>query len=144
MYIHVTKTCKGFGWESHGSAKRMKDRTVSKWPIMAYKTLDSGIGGIITNARIQWELNLAQALTLRAILRLTAPTAQQRPERRSCEITSVRSLRFTMSSPFITSAGGRVPRGTGVMATSQGLFSKAHAGPLYLLNHARDGVRRGA
>ena len=27
--------------------------------------------------------------------------------------------------------------------SSQGLFSKAHAGPLYLLNHARDGVRRG-
>ena len=54
------------------------------------------------------------------------------------------SLRFTMSSPSIISAGGQVPRGTGMMATSQGLFSKAHAGPLYLLNHARDGVRRGA
>ena len=63
---------------------------MSKWPIMAYKTLDSGIGGIITNARIQWELNLAQALTLRAILRLTAPTAKQRAERPTCEKTSVR------------------------------------------------------
>ena len=58
-------------------------------------------------------------------------------------MTLVRPLRFTMSSPSITSAGGRVPRGTGVMCTSQGLLSKAHDGPLYLLNHAYDGVRCG-
>jgi len=30
------------------------------------------------------------------------------------------------------------------MCTSQGLHSKAHGGPLYLLNHAYDGVRCGA
>ena len=30
------------------------------------------------------------------------------------------------------------------MCTSQGLLSKAHYGPLYLLNHAYDGVRCGA
>ena len=30
------------------------------------------------------------------------------------------------------------------MCTSQGLLSKAHDGPLYLLNHAYDGVRCGA
>ena len=111
---------------------------------MAMDTLDSGVGGIITDPRIQSELNLAQGLTFRAILRLTAPTAKQRAERPTCEMTSVRSLHFTMSSPSIISAGGQVPRGTGMMATSQGLFSKAHAGLLYLLNHARDGVRRGA
>ena len=59
-------------------------------------------------------------------------------------MTFVGSLRLTMSSPLIISAGGRVPRGTGVMCTSQGLLSKAHDGPLYLLNHAYDGVRCGA
>ena len=67
-----------------------------------------------------------------------------RAERPTCEKTSVRSIRFTMSSPSITSAGGRVPRDTGVMCTSQGLLSKAHDDPLYLLNHAYDGVRCGA
>jgi hypothetical protein len=30
------------------------------------------------------------------------------------------------------------------MCTSQGLLSKAHGGPLYLLNHAYDGLRCGA
>ena len=30
------------------------------------------------------------------------------------------------------------------MCTSQGLLSKAHDDPLYLLNHAYDGVRCGA
>ena len=59
-------------------------------------------------------------------------------------MTFVGSLRLTMGSPPIISAGGRVPRGTGVMCTSQGLLSKAHDGPLYLLNHAYDGVRCGA
>ena len=59
-------------------------------------------------------------------------------------MTLVGSLCFTMSSPPITSAGGRVHRGTGVMCTSQGLLSKAHDDPLYLLNHAYDGVRCGA
>ena len=67
-----------------------------------------------------------------------------RAERPTCEKTSVRSIRFTMSSPSIISAGGRVPRGTGVMCTSQGLLSKAHDEPLYVLNHAYDGLRCGA
>ena len=49
-----------------------------------------------------------------------------------------------MSSPPIISAGGRVPRGTGLMCISQGLLSKAHDDPLYVLNHAYDGVRCGA
>ena len=56
-------------------------------------------------------------------------------------MTFVGSLRLTMSSLPIISAGGWVPRDTGVMCTSQGLHSKAHGGPLYLLNHAYDGVR---
>ena len=55
-------------------------------------------------------------------------------------MTFVGSLRLTMSSPPIISAGGRVLRGTGVMCTSQGLLSKAHDDPLYLLNHAYDAV----
>ena len=93
--------------------------------------------GPMAEAQAQW-------LKLRARIRLTAPPARQRAERRWCEMTSVRSLRFTISSPSIISAGGQVPRGKGVMATSQGLLSKAHYGPLYLLNHARDGVRCGA
>ena len=59
-------------------------------------------------------------------------------------MTLVGSLSLTMSSPPIISAGGRVPGGTGVMCTSQGLLSKAHDDPLYLLNHAYDGVRCGA
>ena len=59
-------------------------------------------------------------------------------------MTFVGSLRLTMNSPPIISAGGRVPRGTGVMCTSQGLLSKAHDDPLYLLNHAYAGVRCGA
>ena len=59
-------------------------------------------------------------------------------------MTVVGSLCFTMSSPSIISAGGRVPRGTGVMDTSQGLLSKAHDDPLYLLNHAYNGLRCGA
>ena len=59
-------------------------------------------------------------------------------------MTFVGSLRLTMNSPPIISAGGRVPRGTGVMCTSQGLLSKAHDDPLYLLNHAYDGLRCGA
>ena len=74
---------------------------------------------------------------------LCEATARQRTERQ-VKVTLVGSLRFTMSSPSMISASGRVPRGTGMMATSQGLFPKAHAGPLYLLNHARDGVQRGA
>ena len=49
-------------------------------------------------------------------------------------MTLVGSLFFTMSSPPIISAGGRVTRGTGVMCTSQGLLSKAHDEPLYVLN----------
>ena len=48
----------------------------------------------------------------------------------------------TMSSPPIVSAGGRVPRGTGVKCTSQGLLSKAHDDPLYLVNQAYDAVLR--
>ena len=59
-------------------------------------------------------------------------------------MTFVGPLSLTMSSPPIISAGGWVPRDTGVMCTSQGLHSKAHGGPLYLLNHAYDGVRCGA
>ena len=59
-------------------------------------------------------------------------------------MTFVGSLHLTMSSPPMISAGGWVPRGTGVMCTSQGLLSKAHDDPLYLLNHAYDGVRCGA
>ena len=59
-------------------------------------------------------------------------------------MTFVGSLRLTMSSPLIISAGGRVSRGTGVMCTSQGLLSKAHDEPLYVLNHAYDGLRCGA
>ena len=59
-------------------------------------------------------------------------------------MTFVGSLRLTMSSPPIISAGGRVPRGTGVMCTSQGLLLKAHDEPLYVLNHAYDGLRCGA
>ena len=63
-------------------------------------------------------------------------------------MTFVGSLRLTMSSPPIISAGGRVSRGTGVMCTSQGLLSKAHDEPLYVLNHAYmllyDGLRCGA
>ena len=59
-------------------------------------------------------------------------------------MTLVGSLCFTMSSPLITFAGGRVHRGTGVMCTSQGLLSKAHDVPLYLFNHAYDGLRCGA
>ena len=59
-------------------------------------------------------------------------------------MTLVESLRFTMSSSLIISAGGRVPRGTGVMCTSQGLLSNAHDDPLYLVNHAYDGLRCGA
>ena len=56
-------------------------------------------------------------------------------------MTLVESLRFTMSSSLIISADGRDPRGTGVMCTSKGLLSKAHENPLYLLNHAYDGLR---
>ena len=56
----------------------------------------------------------------------------------------VGSLRLTMSSPPIISAGGRVPRGTGVICASQGLPLKAQDDPLYVLNHAYDGLRCGA
>ena len=56
-------------------------------------------------------------------------------------MTFVGSLRLTMSSPLIISAGGRVSRGTGVMCTSQGLLLKAHGDALYVLNHAYDGPR---
>ena len=59
-------------------------------------------------------------------------------------MTFVGSLRLTMSSPLLISTGGRVPRGTGLMCTSQGLLLKAHDDPLYLLNHAYDGLRCGA
>ena len=59
-------------------------------------------------------------------------------------MTFVGSLRLTMSSPPIISAGGWVLRDTGVMCTSQGLLSKAHDEPLYVLNHAYDGLRCGA
>ena len=59
-------------------------------------------------------------------------------------MTFVGSLRLTMSSPSIISAGGWVPRDTGVMCASQGLHSKPHGGPLYLLNDAYDSVRCGA
>ena len=59
-------------------------------------------------------------------------------------MTLVGSLCFTINSPPIISAGGRVPRGTGVMCTNQGLLLKAHDDPLYLLNHAYDGLRCGA
>ena len=59
-------------------------------------------------------------------------------------MTFVGSLRLTMSSPPIISAGGWVPRDTGVMCTSQGLLLKAHDDPLYVLNHAYDGLRCGA
>ena len=59
-------------------------------------------------------------------------------------MTLVGSLRLTMSSPLIISAGGRVPRGTGMMCTSQGLLSKAHNEPLYVLNDAYDCLRCGA
>ena len=59
-------------------------------------------------------------------------------------MTFVGSLRLTMSSPLIISAGGRVPRGMGMMYSSQGLLSKAHDEPLYVLNHAYDGLRCGA
>ena len=63
-------------------------------------------------------------------------------------MTFVGSLRLTMSSPPIIFPGGRVPRGTGVMCTSQGLLSKAHDEPAaavpYVLNHAYDGLRCGA
>ena len=59
-------------------------------------------------------------------------------------MTFVGSLRLTMSSPPIISAGGQVPRGTGVMCTSQGLLSKARDDPLYLFNHAYDSIRCGA
>ena len=61
-------------------------------------------------------------------------------------MTFVGSLRLPMSSPLIISADGRVPRGTGVMCTSQGLLSKAHDNrcSLYVLNHAYDGLRCGA
>ena len=72
------------------------------------------------------------------------PPPDSRAERPTCEKTSVRSIRFTMSSPSITSAGERVPRGTGVMATSQGLLSKAHDELLYVLNHAYDCIQCGA
>ena len=57
-------------------------------------------------------------------------------------MTWVGSLRFTMSSSVIMSAGSRVPRGTGVMGISQSLVSKAHDGPLYRLNHAYDAMLR--
>ena len=56
-------------------------------------------------------------------------------------MTFVGSMRLTMSSTPIISAGGRVPRGTWVMCTSQGLLSKAHDDPLYVLDHAYDGLR---
>ena len=59
-------------------------------------------------------------------------------------MTFVGSLRLTMSSPPIISAGGRVPRGTGVICSSQGLPLKAQDDPLYVLNHAYDGLRCGA
>ena len=59
-------------------------------------------------------------------------------------MTFVGSLRLTMSSPPIISAGGRVPRGLGVMCTSQCLLLKAHDEPLYVLNHAYDGLQCGA
>ena len=59
-------------------------------------------------------------------------------------MTFVGSLRLTMSSPPIISAGRRVARGTGVMCTSQGLLSKAHDKPMYVLNHVYDGVHCGA
>ena len=59
-------------------------------------------------------------------------------------MTLIWSLRFTMSSPRIISPDGRVPGGTGVMCTSQGLLSNAHDDPLYLLDHAYVGVRCGA
>ena len=48
-------------------------------------------------------------------------------------MTFVGSLRLTMSSPLITSSGGRVPRGTGMMSTSQGLLLKAHGDALYVV-----------
>ena len=56
-------------------------------------------------------------------------------------MTLVGSLRFTMSSSVIMSADGRIPRGAGVMCTSQSLVSKAHDGPLHRLNHAYDDLR---
>ena len=77
---------------------------------------------------------------------LPAPTARQptqEPTERQGQMTLVGSPHFTMSSPAIIPAGVLVSRGTGVMSTSQRLVSKAQC-PLYLLNHARDGVRCGA
>ena len=52
--------------------RQTKERTGSEWPRMAFQTLDSGVGGIITDPRIQSELKLAQRLKLRAFLGLNA------------------------------------------------------------------------
>ena len=75
----------------------------------------------------------AQRLRSSVYLGLHVPTARQRAERQ-VQVTLAGSLCFTMSSPAIMSAGGQVPRGTGVMCTSQGLVSTLHYGPLYRLN----------
>ena len=53
-----------------------KERTGSKWPRMATQTLDSGVGGIITNPRIQSGLKLAQGIAVSAFLRLCPRCAQ--------------------------------------------------------------------
>ena len=54
--------------------RQTKERTGSEWPRMAFQTLDSGVGGIITDPRIQSELKLAQRLKLRAFLRSPQPS----------------------------------------------------------------------
>ena len=78
--------------------KRTKERTGSKWPRVAINPLDSGVRGIITNPRIQSELNLAQRLTLRAFLRPFADALDGDPQQTSGEESVVRLLSFTMGS----------------------------------------------
>ena len=60
------------------------------------------------------------------------------------DLRKVTTLHNELPIDSLRWCGGQVPGGKGMMATSQGLVSKAHAGPLDLLNHARDGVRCGA
>ena len=49
--------------------RQTKERTGSKWPRMAYWTLNSNMIGMISNIRFQSQLKLAQRLKLRVILR---------------------------------------------------------------------------
>ena len=97
---------------------------------MAINPLDSGVRGIITNPRIQSELNLAQRLTLRAFLRPFADALDGDPKQTSCEESVSASSKLpSLWAQLLKTSTVRVTSGMGVMYISQGLVPRAHAGP---------------